>query len=302
MPDPIAIGLSAVSLAASVWLTFETQLRRARMRITILRAPVNWSVNLQRRGNVPGVPFLANLEDAEQIKLSGSCPSLIGNDGPKGGAVWDAHAVVTGLGDPWELQGEILKPQPYTLGGKTYAGLDLWFALTCPIAALRDAIPGLDGSGPDDVRLQIVYKRHGWFGRVLTDQSEVSVGRAALLEAFKRSAAEKGVDLARVKLDPWIRERIEDGFREFGLSFDERNNLRKAVWMATGPQQMVLTYPIDGDDGKAVLYFAQGWTGISIAADGKRSTLGEIAKLHDGLVVAVRERLYAHAAALTPAP
>ncbi len=291
MADPIAISLGAISIAASAWLTFETQLRRARMRITILRPPANWSVKLQRRGVLPGVPFVASLDDAERVLLAGSCPSLIGNEGPNGGALWDAHAVVTGLGDPWEAQGEILKPQPYTLAGKTFAGLDLWFALTCPIAALRDGIPGLDGPGAAEVCLRIVYNRHGWFGRVKTDQSQACVDRAALLEAFKQGAAANGVDLVRVQVDPWLRERIDDEFRKFGLSEDERSNLRRAVWMATGPQQMALTYPIDGEDGAAALHFAQGWTGIGVAANGQRSTLDEIAKLHGGLVEAVRKRL-----------
>jgi hypothetical protein len=169
--------------------------------------------------------------------------------------------------------------------------LELWFRLTCPITALRDEIPGLDGSGGAEIRLRIVYNRHGWFGRVVTDKSEARVGRAALLEAFKQGAAANGVDLVRVRLDPWIRERINDEFQKFGLTEDERNNLRRAVWMAAGPQQMVLTYPIDGEDGAAVLHFVQGWTGIGVASNGQRLALKEIAECHKGVVQAVRERL-----------
>jgi hypothetical protein len=151
--------------------------------------------------------------------------------------------------------------------------LELWFRLTCPITALRDEIPGLDGSGGAEIRLRIVYNR------------------AALLEAFKQGAAANGVDLVRVRLDPWIRERINDEFQKFGLTEDERNNLRRAVWMAAGPQQMVLTYPIDGEDGAAVLHFVQGWTGIGVASNGQRLALKEIAECHKGVVQAVRERL-----------
>ena len=64
-----------------------------------------------------------------------------------------------------------------------------------------------------------------------------------------------------------------------------------ALWMAAGPQASVLTYPVTGEDGAAVLYFMEGWTGIAVAADGRRSTLDEIADAHKDLVEAVRERL-----------
>ena len=291
MTDPIAISLSAISIAASIWLTIETQMRRARMRITILRPPANWSVKLERPGSVPGVSFVANLEDAQRIRLAGTCPALIGNEGPKGGAVWDVRAQVNGLGTHWQLDGDILKPQPYTLAGKTYAGHDLPFALTCAITDLGNGIPGLEGTGPPMVTLGVVYNRHGWFGRVVSDHSEVSVDRAELLDAFRRGATANGVDLARVKLDPWIRGRIDEDFRKFGLSEPERNNLHHAAWMAAGPQASVLTYPITGEDGAAVLYFMEGWTGMAVAADGHRSTLTEVGDIHRALVQAVQERL-----------
>ena len=291
MTDPIAISLSAISIAASIWLTIETQMRRARMRITILRPPATWTVKLERPGTVPGVSFVANLEDAQRIGFAGSCPALVGNDGPKGGAVWDVRAAVNGLGDRWQLEGDILKPQPYTLAGKTYAGHDLPFALTCSIGDLGNGIPGLQGAGPPTVTLGVIYNRHGWFGRVVRDHSEVSVDRAALYEAFKSGAAANGVDLARVQLDHWVRERIEKDFRRFNISEPERNNLHHALWMAAGPQASVLTYPVAGEDGAAVLYFMEGWTGIAVAADGRRSTLDEIADAHKALVETVRERL-----------
>ena len=53
----------------------------------------------------------------------------------------------------------------------------------------------------------------------------------------------------------------------------------------------MLTYPLTGEDGAAVLYYMEGCTGIAVAADGRRSTLTEIADTHRALVKAVRERL-----------
>ena len=292
MTDPIAITLSAISIAASAWLTIETQLRRARMRITILRPPANWSVGLLKHGIRPGVWSVANLDDAEQIQLVGVCPALIGNEGPKGGAVWDAQAEVVGLGDPWRVRRDVIVPQPYTLAGKTYAGLEPSFALSCPIAKVSDGIRAL-GSTDGQIHLRITYNRHGWFGRSIVDQTEACVDRGLLLFAFKDGAAANGVDLRRLQLDPWLRQVIEDTFAKYGLKPEEHNSLRQAVWMAVGPEQQPLTYPVDGEDGTAVLHFRDGWTGIGVAADGRHSTLREIASAHKDLVSEVRHRLEA---------
>jgi hypothetical protein len=82
MADPIAISLGAVSIAASAWLTFETQLRRARLRIRILRPPEHWSVKLQRRGVLPGVPFIAGLEELSRFGLPVRAPRSLATKGP----------------------------------------------------------------------------------------------------------------------------------------------------------------------------------------------------------------------------
>jgi hypothetical protein len=48
---------------------------------------------------------------------------------------------------------------------------------------------------------------------------------------------------------------------------------------------------VTGEDGAAVLYFIEGRMRISVVADGRRSTLAEIADTHEAFVKAVRERL-----------
>src|SRR5256885_6812459 len=91
-----------------------------------------------------------------------SAPLSSATKAPRVGAVWDAHAEVVGLGDPWRIAPRCYRPQPYTLAGKTYAGLEPSFAVSCPIAKVSDGTHALEGSTDEQIHLRITYNRHGW--------------------------------------------------------------------------------------------------------------------------------------------
>jgi len=281
MPDPISVTLSVISLGATGWLAYETELRRARMSIELLGPPKQWDVSAARPSSVRGVLMMANISDAQEIVFAGSCPATIGNEGPKGGAVWDVRAEVQGLDKPWQFNPNILDRQPYTLSGKTYDGWQPRFSLTCKLGELTEGLQTLQ-EGENPVRFMVLYKRRNRFGRPGQAITTLVVPRKTILAAVKDGAARQGLDLSQAQIVKQVQEMTEAAFQRWHLNQPEIDNLIAWVWMQISDGDV--TYAIEGDDPSSRLLSKPGWGGMTVIADGHRSTLEEIAETHRKLV------------------
>lgn len=146
-------------IAISLLALYFSQIRGAHMTAEIIQPPKNWTLGLQQQWGY-GAPTLASVHNATHCIASATTYSLVANDGPKGGAVWNLILALDPLAVGLVLNQPFLASEPITLGGNSSGSLSVTYTVAWSIKHSQAILANISKGGEDVLDACIVCPGH----------------------------------------------------------------------------------------------------------------------------------------------
>lgn len=223
-PTSIAVILGASGLLVSLATLYLSHIRGPAITARLLAPPIGWSTSYVGSSLRS---YSAPVTTADFGQVTGRLSIVFSNDGPKGGAVWNLRLRTSDLADPLKLL-DPLDPQELpstvTLSGYSTESIELTVALAWHMRDVENVVRIVtDPAGAFTLRL--TYRRRSWMHDT-THQARLTVHWRDVWDCLNNSTS----GLAELTIRPDIDRSIRDLAGTFGLSQDEADVVRDALW------------------------------------------------------------------------